>query len=139
MLQYSIFKVLQFFHIPITVLHIFMVPTSAAFCICSVIVLIRSCSKFSFFKFSSKLFGTAAIVMMTVSYLYLLCTHCMLVMSGMYFFCLSWYAFLRFVSKGTMISTIWHSRLSECQMMMSGLFFSIFVIVRICSSHQISI
>ena len=80
---------------------------SAAFCICSVTVLIQSCAKFSFFKFYSKLCGTAPIapiVMMTVSYLYLLCTRCMLAMSGMYFSCLSLYAFFRFVSKGTVIS-----------------------------------
>ena len=48
----------------------------------------------------------------------LLYIRCMLVMSSMYFSCFSLYAFLRLVSKATVISTIWHSCLSDRQMIL---------------------
>ena len=59
--------------------------------------------------------------------------------SCIYFLSFSLYAVPKFVSKGTVISTILQSFFSVFQITKSGLFFSAIGWVRIFSSHQISI
>ena len=128
-------------HILIAVLHTLTVPRIAAFCSRWTIISMLFLWGNGFCRFLSRVFGIAPIAPKDITNMlneYPFYRLCIFVTRSIYFNCFSLIAFSRFVSSGTVTSTILQVISFLSQITMCGLFFSTFGVVLIIISNQIS-